>query len=317
MKKIITFFTFCLFMGFILTNSVAASDSKSYMNNFGSNEIINYQLVNPQSDPITSPSKCKLSYNNCKILQPKIKLSSETLYAAKYYINNCESYNNLMKIINSKDVQVITENQLITETQTTASPQITTPTQINTPTQITTPTQIYSQSQAATQPQITTKPHVNSQIDATTPTQSSNAPVSQGNLDNVNANEFREFQKKVIEIVNKERASMGLHLLSENADLDKVATLKSEDMVKLNYFSHTSPTYGSPFQMLEQFKISYTSAGENIAYGQTTPEEVMKGWMNSPGHRANILNSNFTQIGVGIALKSNGQLDWTQTFIRP
>ncbi len=86
-------------------------------------------------------------------------------------------------------------------------------------------------------------------------------------------------------------------------------------MAKLNYFSHTSPTYGSPFDMMKQFGISYRSAGENIAKGQTTPQQVMQGWMNSPGHRANILNSSFTQIGVGIAKNSQGQLIWTQQFI--
>jgi uncharacterized YkwD family protein len=128
---------------------------------------------------------------------------------------------------------------------------------------------------------------------------------------------FKEFQKSVVSLVNKERAAAGLSPLTENTELDKIATLKSEDMVKMNYFSHTSPTYGSPFEMLSQFGVGYSAAGENIAYGQATPAEVMNGWMNSPGHKANILNVNFTQIGVGIAKKSNGQLYWTQTFTRP
>ena len=135
--------------------------------------------------------------------------------------------------------------------------------------------------------------------------------------DSVDTNTYLEFQEKVIELVNKEREAVGLNALAESEELDKVATLKSQDMVDLNYFSHTSPTYGSPFQMLTQFSISYTAAGENIAYGQTTPEEVMNGWMNSSGHRANILNENFTEIGVGIAKKANGQYVWTQTFLRP
>jgi uncharacterized YkwD family protein len=128
---------------------------------------------------------------------------------------------------------------------------------------------------------------------------------------------YTQFQNEVIRLVNQERAAAGLKALSANTQLNKIATLKSEDMVKNNYFSHQSPTYGSPFDMLKQFGVSYSAAGENIAYGQTTPAEVMNGWMNSPGHRANILNSNFTQIGVGIAKKANGQLVWTQTFTRP
>lgn len=86
-------------------------------------------------------------------------------------------------------------------------------------------------------------------------------------------------------------------------------------MAKLNYFDHTSPTYGSPFDMMKQFGISYRTAGENIAMGQTSPQQVMQGWMNSSGHRANILNSSFTQIGVGIAKNAKGQYIWTQQFI--
>ena len=92
----------------------------------------------------------------------------------------------------------------------------------------------------------------------------------------------------------------------------KVARTKSTDMSKNNYFSHTSPTYGSPFDMLKTFGISYRSAGENIAQGYTTPEAVVKGWMNSPGHRANILNESYTKIGVGY--EANGNY-WTQLFI--
>ena len=128
---------------------------------------------------------------------------------------------------------------------------------------------------------------------------------------------YRDLQKRVIAIVNEERAANGLSALKENAELDKIATLKSEDMAKLNYFSHTSPTYGSPFEMLSQFGITYTAAGENIAMGQPTPENVMDAWMHSEGHRANILNSSYTEIGVGIAKNANGQYIWTQTFLRP
>ena len=83
-------------------------------------------------------------------------------------------------------------------------------------------------------------------------------------------------------------------------------------MQNKNYFDHNSPTYGSPFDMMKSFGISYTSAGENIAMGQTTPEQVVQAWMDSPGHRANIMNSSFTQIGVGYVASGNY---WTQQFI--
>ena len=89
-----------------------------------------------------------------------------------------------------------------------------------------------------------------------------------------------------------------------------------EDMMKNGYFSHTSPTYGSPFEMMKTFGITYKSAGENIAKGQKTPAAVMNGWMNSSGHRANILNASYEQIGVGFCKDSSGVTYWVQMFIR-
>jgi uncharacterized YkwD family protein/spore coat assembly protein SafA len=124
-------------------------------------------------------------------------------------------------------------------------------------------------------------------------------------------------ENEVIKLVNKERAARGLQLLSTNWQLSRVARYKSQDMIDKNYFSHTSPTYGSPFNMMENFGLKFSSAGENIAYGQKTAQEVMNAWMNSPGHRANILSATYTQIGVGAAKKSNGTLYWTQMFIKP
>lgn len=125
---------------------------------------------------------------------------------------------------------------------------------------------------------------------------------------------FASFQKEVLDLVNKERTIRGLQALKFNSELSNVATLKSQDMIDKNYFDHTSPTYGSPFDMMKKFGISYTSAGENIAMGQETPQEVMNAWMNSDGHRKNILNPDFTELGVGIAAKGSS-LYWTQMFI--
>lgn len=122
---------------------------------------------------------------------------------------------------------------------------------------------------------------------------------------------------EVIRLVNIERSKNGLAPLKANGELSKVATVKAQDMIDKNYFDHTSPTYGSPFDMMKKFGINYTAAGENIAYGQKTPAEVMNAWMNSPGHRANILNSNFTEIGVGVAKDKNGTPYWVQMFINP
>lgn len=120
------------------------------------------------------------------------------------------------------------------------------------------------------------------------------------------------FEREVVRLVNEERAKNGLKPLSENWELSRVARYKSQDMVDNRYFSHTSPTYGTPFQMIRAFGLTYRTAGENIAYGQRTPQTVVNAWMNSSGHRANILNPSYTQIGVGYV--ANGHY-WTQMFI--
>nr|WP_312889211.1 CAP domain-containing protein [Desertibacillus haloalkaliphilus] len=119
------------------------------------------------------------------------------------------------------------------------------------------------------------------------------------------------FEGQVVQLVNQERAKQGLGSLTHRADLKNVAHKKAEDMINSNYFSHTSPNYGSPFDMMRTFGISYTTAAENIAKGQKTPQEVMNSWMNSPGHRQNILNGQFDSIGVGFY-----QGAWVQMFIK-
>ena len=120
------------------------------------------------------------------------------------------------------------------------------------------------------------------------------------------------YENEVIRLVNEIRVENGLKPLTANWELSRVARYKSEDMSNNRYFSHTSPTYGTPFQMIKAFGLSYRSAGENIAYGYGTPAAVVNGWMNSSGHRANILNASYTQIGVGYCASGNY---WTQMFM--
>lgn len=121
-----------------------------------------------------------------------------------------------------------------------------------------------------------------------------------------------QFEQEVVDLTNDERSKQGLQPLEADVELSVVARDKSQDMQNQNYFDHTSPTYGSPFDMMGAYGISYQAAGENIARGQTSPEEVVNGWMNSQGHRENILNGDFTHIGVGFVEQGNY---WTQMFI--
>ncbi|MBU8855140.1 hypothetical protein C2I27_21030 [Priestia megaterium] len=122
-----------------------------------------------------------------------------------------------------------------------------------------------------------------------------------------------QFEQKVVDLVNQEREKQGLKPLTLNKELSDVARTKSKDMMDKGYFDHNSPTYGSPFDMMKQFGIEYTTAGENIAKGQQSPEDVMNAWMNSDGHRKNILNPDFTEIGVGYV--KGDTTYWTQQFI--
>lgn len=121
-----------------------------------------------------------------------------------------------------------------------------------------------------------------------------------------------QYAQQVIDLTNQERAREGLPALKADAQLSSVALKKSQDMQAKNYFSHTSPTYGSPFDMMRDFGVTYKTAGENIAQGQRTPQEVVQAWMNSEGHRKNIMSKDFTHIGVGY---ESGGNHWTQMFV--
>jgi len=124
-----------------------------------------------------------------------------------------------------------------------------------------------------------------------------------------------DLEQQVVQLINIERKKAGLQPLTSNWELARVARYKSADMRDRNYFAHQSPTYGSPFDMIQAFGLSYRYAGENIAAGQSTSKEVVTAWMNSSGHRSNILNPNFTKIGVGLAKGGAYSYYWTQMFM--
>ena len=122
---------------------------------------------------------------------------------------------------------------------------------------------------------------------------------------------LEEYAHKVADIVNQERAANGLPALKYSEKLSKAANLRANEIQ--TYFSHTRPNGTSCFTAVTELGIRYRYIGENIAYGQRSPEEVMNGWMNSSGHRANILNSNVEYMGIGVAQR-NGVYYWTQFF---
>ena len=140
---------------------------------------------------------------------------------------------------------------------------------------------------------------------AAQPVASAPAPQNTGSISNI--------EQQVLTLTNQERAKSGLKALATDSALMNSARQKSADMSNNNYFSHTSPTLGSPFDQMKANGIQYKAAAENIAMGQRTAAEVVKGWMESPGHRANIMNGTYTHIGIGY--DANGNY-WTQQFIQ-
>lgn len=138
------------------------------------------------------------------------------------------------------------------------------------------------------------------------------APDTPDTPDTPDSGTTSSYAQQVLDLVNRERAIYGLESLSLDDTLSRYAAVKSQDMHDNGYFSHTSPTYGSPFDMMKSFGITYSYAGENIAMGYATPDAVVTAWMNSAGHRANILSSSFTRMGIGY-VEDGGY--WTQWFI--
>ena len=119
---------------------------------------------------------------------------------------------------------------------------------------------------------------------------------------------------EVFNLINQQRTANGLSALKIDNELQKVARIKAKDMVDNNYFSHTSPTYGSPFDMIKSFGISYKAAGENIA-GNSTNKAAVDAWMNSSGHRANILSNSYNYTGVGVVSSPKYGKVYVQMFI--
>lgn len=127
-------------------------------------------------------------------------------------------------------------------------------------------------------------------------------------------NHHPNWSSKVIELVNVEREKQGLSQLQYDSKLAQLAVIKGNDMLKRNYFEHYSSLYGYAWDMAGIFDYSFTSIGENIAKNYTSPEAVVQAWLNSPSHKANMLNKNYTNIGIACVSNEDGQIYWVQLF---
>lgn len=195
----------------------------------------------------------------------------------------------------------------VTPTETPAQPSEATPAAAPTEQPTSEPTEVPTENATEMPPKPTeapTSPATEAPVSTQAPTEKAAEPQQ---IQALNA-----YELEVVRLINEIRTQYGLGQLTVNTELSRVARIKSKDMREKGYFSHTSPTYGSPFDMMKRFGIRYRTAGENIAMGYRTPQSVVNGWMNSPGHRANILNGNFKEIGMGYVESGNY---WTQMFI--
>ena len=143
---------------------------------------------------------------------------------------------------------------------------------------------------------------------------SSRGSSSSGNIGGSQSFTMTNDEKEVLDLINKQRKANGLSELKVDGELQRVAKIKAQDMVNSNYFSHNSPTYGSPFDMLQKFKVTYKVAGENIA-GNSSNSGAVNAWMNSSGHKANILNSSFNYTGIGVINSPKYGKVYVQMFI--
>ncbi len=192
---------------------------------------------------------------------------------------NCADINELIKNTNSTDINELVNNILKEQKSSTA-----TPTKASTKA----PSKTSAQTPAPTK----------------TPSKTTTSDSS-GNYDS-------SFASQVLKLVNAERAKGGLSALTMSQNLVAPANKRAQEIVQK--FSHTRPNGTQWSTVLEEYNVSVTAAGENLAYGYNTPEAVVEGWMNSPGHRANIMNANFHKIGIGVYKDSKGTVYCTQLF---
>ena len=122
-------------------------------------------------------------------------------------------------------------------------------------------------------------------------------------------------QIKIVELINYERKKSYLNVIDMNSNLNHVAVLKCDDMAVINYFSHISPVYGSPFDMLDKFHIKYKYAGESIYKSVNKPEALIKSWFSSPDYKKLILNPEYQYVGIGISRNDKGVYYCISIFI--
>ncbi|ALC85693.1 hypothetical protein AM499_07545 [Bacillus sp. FJAT-22090] len=273
---------------FLSTNTAEASTTTGNSNTTSeAKAVVNYQLKSPYK--LINQYNWR-AYDNFKYVANAKLVANQIV--AKYFVNMEEEKAAEKPVVKEKEPVVekpVVEKPVVTEKQPVEKPVVT-------------------EKQPVEKPNVPVKKPV-----AQAPTNTVKEPVVQKPAtENKEEVKVSSEIQQVVDLTNQERAKQGLKALQIDTKLTQSAQAKSQDMKDKNYFSHTSPTYGSPFDQMKSFGVTYKAAGENIAMGQRSAKEVVDGWMNSPGHRENIMNPSYTHIGVGL---SDSGYYWTQQFI--
>ena len=263
--------------------------------------------MNTAFSPTTSEAKTSVTY--------KWDAPKSFSYNVKWKYNTQLSFAKLLTILNQveKPVVIDKENEQQKE-ETTPKPEVEKPMESEKKPEVVTPTKPVEEKPVVKEPEtpVQEKPVVKEPEAPVKENVEKEPVVKEPSTEGKDEVKVTSEIQQVVDLTNKERAKAGLQALQIDTKLTQSAQAKSQDMKNKNYFSHTSPTYGSPFDQMKSMGITYKSAAENIAMGQRSPAEVVDAWMKSPGHKANIMNGSFTHIGVGL---SDSGYYWTQQFI--
>ncbi|MCK1998814.1 CAP domain-containing protein [Psychrobacillus psychrodurans] len=263
--------------------------------------------MNTAFSPTTSEAKTSVTY--------KWDAPKSFSYNVKWKYNTQLSFAKLLTIVNQveKPAVIDKENEQQKE-ETTPIPEVEKPMESEKKPEVVTPTKPVEEKPVVKEPEtpVQEKPVVKEPEAPVKENVEKEPVVKEPSTEAKDEVKVTSEIQQVVDLTNKERAKAGLKALQIDTKLTQSAQAKSQDMKNKNYFSHTSPTYGSPFDQMKSMGITYKSAAENIAMGQRSPAEVVDAWMKSPGHKANIMNGSFTHIGVGL---SNSGYYWTQQFI--
>ncbi len=294
----------------ILSSTAVYAEAKNTSCNSANSEsnkncvISNFQNDCPQNEYIKLLFSDKLCFKLSKLCDILNYTCPQIVFE---YKNSCGTTDptDCLPSLPSENPETPT-NPIVTEPASSETPDVTTePTESEQPTE--------PKTEKPTYPEIVTEPATrptNPSVQRPQQTQPTTAHKTDSNNSQNNFNE--EYADEVIRLVNIERVKAGLSPLAKRQDVTEIAEIRAKEITQV--FSHTRPNGTSCFTLARERNVSYRSVGENIAYGYNSPQSVVQGWMNSQGHRENILSSSFNGIGVGCYRQGN-TLYWTQFFI--